>query len=525
MDTKISQVMQKIETSKEILSTMPQNNEKNRKKYIEAVDKIKDEYIIYKDIILKEMMKRYKKETEVKENLDIENNKKRVEELKQIYDLVNPLKTSYEMMNLDKSVYRISRFYKENLETVNEEILNAIQKFKNCNIELNVSDFEYTPDVKEYMIVFFSELNKQNINSKKMKTKFEEIYWKAPDIIIQIELNFRYLYLKNKSTIDKFFEEKKNKLLSEYKLTEEQVRKEYMEVVKKLIEDTQSDKKQILEQLLNKTKNVKDYEEDKIRKNYEKIFDIEVIEDEKRFEDANSNITKFLYTLYEYNNFIKFEFIINKIKQKYVERENYKTAYNQTLKEIQNKEKELIKLNNLVSKKSLFGRKKQENKKGQYNELINQLKQLYRELEINKVYQKIYTDLNENSTIKDVLVLASSFYHFLKVCIIEKNDNTIEEKEDEIIELIEFVNNPYNSFINNISITEEKDIKLIIKDRYKLLDFNITKENIEDGERETLIATLKNLKESQNIKQSGLTISQISDLCNIKEVLEKQQMM
>jgi len=523
MSERITQVLEKIETSKEILSTMPQNNEKNQEKYLEAVNRIKDEYMIYKVVLLKEMAKRYKREALIKENIDIENHQKRMEELKNIYYLLNPLNTSYEKMDLDKSIYRLSKFYKENLESVNEEILNAIQKFKDCDIKLTVSDFEYTPYVKEYMNVFFSELRKQEINSEKIKNKFDEIYWKCPDLVIQIELNLRYLYLKNKPLIDKFYDRKKQELLSKYELTEQEVIDEYIELKTKLIEEKEIDKKIILDQFLDKKKNIKDYEEDKIKRNYEKIFSSEVLEDEKRFNEGNNNISKFLNTLYEYNNYLKFQFIINNIKEKYLEKENYKNCYNQTQKEIQNKEKELMKLNKSIYKKSLFfGRKKEENKKLQYNELITQIKQLYRDLEKNKVYQKIYTDLNDNSTIKDVLNLANSFYHYLTDCISEKYDDyVIEEIEGEILELREFLENPYNTFINNIKILEEKDIEVMIKDRYKLLDFNITKENIENGERDFLIATLENLKQSQNMKIGGITTKQIQDICNIKDIIEK----
>jgi len=522
MGQSLEQILEKIETSKEILSTMPQNNEKNKEKYIEAVRKIKDEYIEYKDIILKEMLRRYKKEISIKENIDIENNEKRLEDLKNIYYLLNPINTSYEKMNLDKSIYRLSKFYKENLESVNEEILNTINKFKDCNIKLTVSDFEYTPYVKEYMDVYFSELKKQNINSQKIKNKFDEIYWKCPDIVIQLELNFRYLYLKNKAAIDKFYEGRVQELLFKYELSKEEVIEEYIERKRILIEEKEIDAKRILDVFLNRNKNIKDYEEDKVRRNYEKIFSSEVLIDENRFEEANKNISKFLNTLYEYNNYIQFEFIINNIKEKYLEKENYKNSYNLTLKEIQTKEKELMKLNKSIYKKSLFGRKKEENKKAQYNELIKELKQLYRELEKNKVYQKIYTDINDNSTIKDILNLANSFYQYITDCISEKyEDYVIEEIEEEIAILTNFLENPYNTFINNITILEENDIMLIIKDRYKLLDFNITKERIEDGERDFLIATLENLKQAQNIIKSGMTTRKIEDICNLKDILQK----
>ena len=51
--------------------------------------------------------------------------------------------------------------------------------------------------------------NLGDINSKEMKAKFDDIYWKCPEIIMQIELNLRTLYLINEEEIDKFFDTQK----------------------------------------------------------------------------------------------------------------------------------------------------------------------------------------------------------------------------------------------------------------------------------------------------------------------------
>ena len=124
--------------------------------------------------------------------------------------LLNDEQTSYEKMGLDINIYKLEKYYKENLENVNEQIASCIEKFHMVGIELNIEDFNYVSYVKEYMEVFLQELQKDDIHSKKLKTAFEQIYWKCPDIIRNIALNFRNIYLTKQNIIDKYFEKEKN---------------------------------------------------------------------------------------------------------------------------------------------------------------------------------------------------------------------------------------------------------------------------------------------------------------------------
>ena len=69
-----------------------------------------------------------------------------------------------------------------------------INKFSKVGIQVSLDDFDYSLYVKNYMKTFFQELEKGNVNSERLKEKFEEIYWKCPDIIVHIELNIRNIY-------------------------------------------------------------------------------------------------------------------------------------------------------------------------------------------------------------------------------------------------------------------------------------------------------------------------------------------
>ena len=196
--TNVEKIIENIGVNKEILSTMPQNNEKNKKIYKEKIEEIKKEYEKYKSDILDIFSKRYNEEINISIDKSIENFSNRLNTIKNLMYLLNDEQTSYEKMGLDINIYKLEKYYKENLENVNEQIASCIEKFHMVGIELNIEDFNYVSYVKEYMEIFLQELQKDDIHSKKLKTAFEQIYWKCPDIIRNIALNFRNIYLTNK---------------------------------------------------------------------------------------------------------------------------------------------------------------------------------------------------------------------------------------------------------------------------------------------------------------------------------------
>ena len=63
---------------------------------------------------------------------------------------------------------------------------------------------------------------------------------------------------------------------------------------------------------------------------------------------------------------------------------------------------------------------------------------------------------------------------------------------------------------------------MIIKDRYKLLNFNIEKDDLNENNIDTLIRTLEKIKTALNLKQEGLNIKHIEELCTIKKLLKNR---
>mgnify|MGYP007070220197 CR=1 FL=1 len=112
----------------------------------------------------------------------------------------NQYNTAFEKMHLDYYLYQLHRYYKEDLNGLNECIKRLIQSFDKVEIKLTIDDFDFSNDAKEYMNLFFEEHTPDEI-----KKCFENIYWKNPAIIKILELNFKNIYLKYEKKITKYY--------------------------------------------------------------------------------------------------------------------------------------------------------------------------------------------------------------------------------------------------------------------------------------------------------------------------------
>ena len=524
----IKEIIGKIDIHKEILSNMPVNTKKNKERYVEEVNKIEEIYKLYEKEILTELSNRFKeKMSDITQNTSYEKLERRMSDLQEIYRYLNEMNTSYEKMQIDRIIYRIRKFYKENLDNINYEILKYIELFKNVDIVLDIQDFQYSQYTNEYMQVFFKEKEhiKNGEYSMNLKDTFDEIYWKCPDIIVHIELNLRYIYLKYESKINKFYAKVRNQILQDG-IKKEDVRREINNLKQEIYEEKNHDKYTIINKFFNGELKIGDYEENKIKSEYEKIIDVDMSEVSiQKQKEINDNISKFLENLYEYKSYLKFKFILDDIKEIYKQKENYKNIYNTNIKEIENLEKNFQKISKTMDKKAVFrGKSTSERNIVKYNELINDIRESYKKLDTNKIYNKVYEKINNESTIYDVFEFANSFNGYVRDTII-KYFPTIEteELEEKVVELDEFVNYQNIKIINNINILEDKDIALIIKDRYSLLNFNISKTDLDEDNIETLTTLLKKLKRALDIKKSGLTINEIEEICNIRDLLKREK--
>ena len=234
---------------------------------------------------------------------------------------------------------------------------------------------------------------------------------------------------------------------------------------KSLIEKEEADKFNIINAFYTAKLNTKDYTEKLIKASYEKFIPKTTLAqiDESKKAEIDINLRKLLNSLWEYKNYLKFKFIIDDIKKKYAEKEQNKNAYAQTQKEIQTRESKLVKLNAKINGTGLF-KKPNEKLNTEANNLILEIKQLYIELDRNKIKEKIFQEINENSTVFDALKLASSYYTYVYYCIQDNiKEIKIERKEGKGKEnhLVSSLSSPFTTtthpvFLNPLCLQPSK---------------------------------------------------------------------
>lgn len=508
-----------VNLKKEILETMPKNNVRDLKAYISKLQEnlsiAQEEQAALED----EIKKRYKKIRGPKISDELKNMMQRLENSEGVLYLLNEMDTSYEKMNLDKALFNLNHYYSKNLEMVNDTILYCIKKFEEVGVKLELKDFNYSEYVKEYLKVFFAEMEKGTINSNKTKNKFDEIYWKCPNLIIHIVLNIKYLYLRKEKEIDKYFKNQKTNLIKNF--TAKDIIERTFELSRQVDEYISNSKEIITNKLLDGELNIKDYSEKNITDCYLKFIDEDDLNlnNEEKINETDKGLDKLLNSLCEYKMYLESKFIVDDIVKIYNEKEKYKNAYANTLKEINKKEKKRISLNSKLEKNGLFNKSK-DKIRNERDLIIDELTKLHKDLEQNKVYNTILEKLDDNSNIKEALMLANSFYRYTFLCICEKfkgiEENDIEEK---IQNLEAFINYPYCTIINNVKMTENKEIWMIIKDRYKLLNINIEKEDLELDNIDPLINTIKVIMQAHNIRKNKIDLNKIECGIEFKKIL------
>ena len=527
-----------IEVDKEILSVLPVNNKKNLKEYKLKCEEIKKNYENYLENINSEIKRKSVKIKSIPPNSNIDELYKQIKNMEKI-KLLNKNITSFEKMNLDEILFVLKRFYKNNLELINENLEKCLEKFKSVGIELQEEDFNYSLYTREYMKVLLQEIKNDNINSTRVKENFEQIYWKCPEIITHIELNIRSLYLKNEKKINKYFQDIRKDVLKELEVKEnENAYKKLNSLKSRWLKQKDKDSSLILKSFETKKESPKDYEKIAVQSQYKKLLGIDYDDIEaEQMEEFNKNIFRLRDNLFEYKNFLKYKFIYDDIIEIYNTKEKYGNVFKQKLKQIKKKEAELFKLNKKIESQSkhsslilkLFNKinknnNKLEKRNSDINSKILELKDIYRDLEQNKVKNIITTVLTDNSTIFDALSLVRPFCSFLVDSIIKKyEDISQEDIEFTIGDFWEFLDFPNMTIINNTTITENKDLNLVIKDKYNLCNIKISKDDLEEENLDKLINTAKIICNSYYLERSQITLEDIKFVLQVNKLFGEEE--
>ena len=241
---------------------MPTNNIKNRTNKKKIIKEEKMEYqnilrkVTTKLISFKDSFSSLKPSNRIKEiNISLETCK--------FINEWNKYNSAYEKMHLDYYLYLLSRYYKEDLNTVNDWLITIISSFKTVGININYDNFKFNVYAKKYIKVLLE-------NKEDTKKIFDEVYWKSPNLLKTIELNLKSIYITNQDKINHYYKERRNKYLETHKEEDLLTLKENLETEKTNIYNTE--KYYLIDNFVTKKWSISDYNTASIEKKIAKYF-------------------------------------------------------------------------------------------------------------------------------------------------------------------------------------------------------------------------------------------------------------
>lgn len=535
----VENIEKQISTDKEVISVLPRNGIRAIKSLLETIKDMTDKYEALNENVLQEIAARYDRLTDVEENVEIHQ----IEEEILRYDVAvrnTDTRSSFEKMGLDKISYNVNGYYKSNLERLNTELIECVKQFQNVGIKLSAQDFDVSEYAKKYMDILLQESNKGNINSELVKSTFEKVYWECSDVVTHLYVSIKYLYDKYENEIDKFYQNKAEEILKSFNSTAEGVEDKKVELINKKKKIEATDNRIILNKFFTGAMNINDFKLDNYTRIYLELTSKELAKiSEKEKADMDQNIAKLNDNLNEYARYCEYKFLVDEIlelRQEELKKneENKskkvkKTDYDLSKENIKKIKSEIFKINGKIDKpsKGLFGLKSSNDKKKneeilKRNNLILDLKKEYLQLDTEIIRQKIVQNIDETSSLLDVLKFASSYYGFMARAMIKKNEEiTDKEIGEEVKKVRDFINFSDFKVINNVKISDTKDLAVIIKDKYKLFGMQVSKENFQEDNLEDLIKKVKIVSNYNNIKKSKYSIDDLEYIVSVKEMLKK----
>ena len=487
----IDDLTNKYNDFRNVIDVLPLSTKYNRKRKMDYILEALKEDNNRLELVDKEIHNRI-------DYLNSLNNNDKVNELTQelekcnIVNEWNVYNTPYEKMHLDYYLYQLNRYYKEDLTSVNKCIKKILESFKKVEIELTKEDFTFNNYVKDYMDKIIS-----GASNDELASCFEDYYWKNPEILKTIEINFKSIYLKNEKKISKFYTTRHEEYLKTHK------DEELYDLRIKLSEEVdllkRRDAKSNFEKFIRGEYLLGDYKD--IDKKKEKYFS----EDSFDYDSLN----ELYHVLNEYDLLIKYKYLFDDMKEKLSKKDEYKDVKGKTLKEINSDEGKLNKLIAKQNKKPLFGKKKKNDEKWlfQYKEVLNSIIGHYNELDDASFKNIIYTNLSQDSSILEVLkLICSNYIYFINMALKVDETRDINSLNDEYRELRNYVNGNRFYLLSNVALLDEKPMKQLIVDKYNLEKVNLTIDSLVDDATNITIKDIETLINNENITLSGINL-------------------
>lgn len=486
----------------------------NRNNYI---NKENVKFSNYKILLENEMVKRIKKLIPINKTNEYNEEEKHVNELFELVKLDCNISESFKL----KLDYIVSSFENTSLDEMNMLIKKFIDSFKSFGIKLDINDFKYTMFCEMYMNSYFKDYKFGS-----MTKTFESIYFKCPDIKLQLKMNLINIINKYKKDISKYLEGYHEKKLIDASINNSDVINEYVYNRESLGKKKAIDEYYNLKIFLDEKRKIKDYliGSPTRNKNYNTfIDDYNALTDYSK-NSYNSAVSSLYLTLVELKKYYKYEFIIQDLLKRYKDRESAKNSFVAKKKEIDTAEalrESIYKKYLRASGIGLFARRNETKMKDlmlMMNEQIKKLNDLYDEFYDLEITNNL-NDLSESATLYDLFLISLSSFSFIENAFNNNEEFNTNSLEYNVDEYFKFIFNPNNSFLRKTSCLVDFNIINIISEKYKLLELKVTDEMIDKDNIDSTIDTLRFINLIQNIEESSISLDTIDNIYQMDKIV------
>ena len=529
-----------IEAKKALVSTMPTKTKTNIKKLNNTIDTIESKYIVYKTSLVNYLLAKRRSFILKDDDKDVNTDKlnEKIIDLEHVKFLLNPSNTFFEKMGFDTLLYQINNYTTFNFDSLNDIINGFLDKFEMANIMLTSDDFNYTCYVHEYMTAFLEVRHKKSKNYDKVSEIFEQIYWINPELIQHIELNFRKLIKINERKFASYILELQKEAMRQNKIENYN---DCIEKLKSLYIDLNLANKETAADILSLARDG-DIDIEQLREGskardtaYKTLIPEGVdVNDKKEMSKVCNILEKLKLNVEEYNNYLEFLPLFNNFKDEYlnlVPQDNSEVSY-KGLKEVEDKinnlENELEKINRKIfsGKPGFFEFKSDHDLKHLKAESVIKAKELYK---LYKTYDeeyfksKVMSILSNTLTIMDLLNLYYSFDYFKKLAISKAYNTTNFEEISKYSEAFDlFAMNTTNIIIAGLPVFDERNIAMIIANKYNLNSIRLTEEDLSEDNLVNLLNKILLILRINKIENSKITIEKIWFIVQVDKIMSNE---
>ena len=511
-------VLETDEGTKRTKEKFYKNAANSRNEYINNQHIIFNKYLVE---IKNELANRYKNLMPTDKTLGYDDKKNEVSNLFYLVKLYSDMADSFKF-GLDYLVSSISS--DTSLDDLISVIKNFIGKLKDLNIVLSIEDFKYSMFTEDFMVSLF-----KTDDFNYIKDTFESIYFKCPDIKLQLKMNLRYILEKYNKQLNEKVILLRDDLSTRYLVHSGNVIEKYALSRKELGEAIATDEFYNTKLFLDGECKINDYLDNSpvrdknfntfaLNENYGELSDAD-----KQY--YSSSMMGFYVTLNELNKYYNYEFIIKDLIERYKSKDTIKTQYTSKKKEVEKEESKRLSIYKDYLRATGVGflAKKNDQKIKdcmlKMNEQIKTLDKLKNELADLEITNNL-SNLVSSASIYDLFMSSLTSFDFLEKCFLNNENFADKSLEDNITEFLRFLYNPNNSLLRKINVFTDYNIVDIIADKYKLLNLNITSEMVNPDNIESTMNTASFINLIQNIDRSNIDIHTIYNICRMHEIID-----